>query len=217
MEITVRGSHSVFAPPERATVSLQVTIEGPASEEVLDGADRTASNVRRTLEPLHRPETGPVTWWSSDQVRTWAHRPFNDQGKQLPLVHHASLVFQVKFSDFGEMGMWISSVAALPGAAVAGIEWALTADRRTQLVGQVRTAAVRQAQSKASEYAAALGVSEVRAIAIADAGMLGEGLHPVTASGPSFARMKAADTGGPEFAPQDVSVTAEIDARFLAG
>ncbi|MEP1126529.1 MAG: SIMPL domain-containing protein [Ilumatobacter sp.] len=217
MEITVRGSHSVYAPPQRATASLQVAIDGPTSDEVFAGVNRTAAAVRESLEPLHRPDTGPVTWWSSDQIRTWANRPYHDEGVQLPLVHHARLGFQVKFSEFVEMGRWISGVAALPGASITGIEWALTADHRTLLVAQVRAAAVRDAESKAKEYAAALGVTTVRAIAIADAGMLGEGLHPVTASGASFARMKSSDNGGVEFAPQDVAVSADIDARFLAG
>ena len=74
------------------------------------------------------------------------------------------------------------------------------------------------ATAKAQAYAAAIGLTTVRALAIADAGMLGEGLHPIAPQGLAYARAGSADAGGADlqFAPQDIAVTAEIDARFVA-
>jgi len=77
---------------------------------------------------------------------------------------------------------------------------------------------VTNAMQKAQAYADAIGAGKVRVLAVADAGMLGEGLHPVSGSPASFQRMSAAAGGGGgdvEFAPQDISVTAEVDARCI--
>ena len=105
-----------------------------------------------------------------------------------------------------------------PGASIAGIDWALTAARREQLIGQVRRAAVQDAVAKAQAYADAVGAGTVRVVAIADAGMLGEGLHPTQAPSAKFARAVAADSGGPvEFTPEDIATAAEVDVRCLAG
>ena len=178
----------------------------------------TAAAIRTSIEPLHDPGSGPVTWWSSEQVRTWAHRPWNKDGKQLPLVHSAVVEFDVKFSDFSAMSTWVRTAVDHAGATLSRIEWALTTAHRDALTVDVRSRAVADATTKAQAYAAAIGLTTVRALAVADAGMLGEGLHPIAPQGLAYARAGSADAGGADlqFAPQDIAVTAEIDARFLA-
>ena len=218
IEITVRGSYTAYAPPERATVKLRVGLEGPDATRAFSAVTDTAAAVRASIEPLHDPSAGPVTWWSSEQVRTWAHRPWNKDGKQLPLVHSAAVDFDVKFSDFSAMSSWVRNAVDHAGATVSRIDWALTTARRDALTADVRARAVTDATTKARAYAAAIGVATVRAVAIADAGMLGDGLHPTAPQGLAYARAGSADAGGAElqFAPQDIAVTAEIDARFVA-
>ncbi len=216
VEITVRGAHTAFAPPERATVSVNVALEAADPKTVHAAVVDVAAQLQRSIEPLHRPDSGPVTWWSSDQIRTWANRPWNKDGKRLPLVFHARTAFQVKFSDFDVMSQWVTQAVEFRGAAMAGIEWALTAAHRERLLAEVRAGAVRNAVDKAQAYADALGSGQVRVLALADAGMLGEGMHPVHPEQMQFARM--ADAGGSAdqtFTPNDISVTVEVDARLL--
>lgn len=218
VEITVRGSHTAFAPPERATVRLTVALEAGDPNSVYSSTVEVANGLRRSIETLHDPANGPVTWWSSDQVQTWAARPWHKEGKRLPLVFHARASFQVKFSDFAELSRWVTSVVDLPGTSIQGIEWALTAAHRDTLNAEVRGAAVKNALAKAQAYADAIGAGKVRVLAVADAGMLGEGLHPVSAPPASFQRAAAAGGGGGggvEFAPQDISVSADVDARCI--
>lgn len=218
VEITVRGSHTAFAPPERATVKLMVALEAGDANSVYSSTVEVANGLRRSIETLHNPTNGPVTWWSSDQVQTWASRPWHKEGKRLPLVFHARTSFQVKFSDFSELSRWVTGAVDLPGASIGGIEWTLTAAHRDSLTAQVRGAAVANALQKAQAYADAIGAGKVRMLAVADAGMLGEGLHPVNASPATFQRMASSSGGGGgdvEFAPQDISVTAEVDARCI--
>jgi hypothetical protein len=53
------------------------------------------------------------------------------------------------------------------------VEWALTVKRREKLLKEARTRAVHDAVTRAQQYAEALGLSGVRPVAVAHAGMLG--------------------------------------------
>lgn len=218
VEITVRGSHAAYRRPERGTVHATVGLEGQDAAAVHDGTARSAQALAESLRALHNPSNGPVTWWASDQLRTWAHRPWNKDGKQLPLVHHAQVDLQAKFSDFDALGQWLTRSLAVAGVTVQRIEWTLTEVRQREMVAEVRAAAVRDARERAQAYADALELGPVEVAAVADAGMLGQGLMPTGPEGPeSFVRAAALDAGGGlAFTPQDVAVTAQVDAVFVA-
>ena len=87
------------------------------------------------------------------QLRTWSNRPWNKDGRQLPLVHHASVGIEVKFRDFAALTRWVGQhVANTEGFRVSHIEWALTSKRRTELRRQVRTRAVEDAVIDAGSW-----------------------------------------------------------------
>lgn len=218
--ITVRGSFQSSQSPERATVHLSVQLEGREKAAVHTETRQVAAHVTASIEPLVDHEHGPVTWWASDQLRTDAYRPFNKDGKQLPLVYRAAIPFRVKFSDFGTLGEWLTDVSERDGVSVDRIEWALTEKRRLELRDEARAAAVKDATRKAGAYAMALGLGPVRPVAVADPGMLGDNID-AGGSGvmyQSSRAMAAAGAAGPrlEFVPQDVDIVAEVDARFVA-
>ena len=216
-EITVRGSFSAFERPERGTVHATIAYEGPVMEPVYGRVARDLDAVKASIAPMDDKDNGAVTWWSADQLRTWSNRPWHKDGKQLPLIHHASVGLEVKFRDFSALSRWVGEhVANTEGFRVAHVEWALTAKRREALEKEVRTRAVRDAVTRAQAYADALGLGQVRPVAIADAGMLGTR----TESGPSTAYMRAAAVGGApdvELVPEQIEVSAEVDARFVVG
>ena len=72
---------------------------------------------------------------------------------------------------------------------------------------------------RAQQYADALGLGTVSAIAVADAGMLGTGLRPGGGHGAyNVARAGLGQSGngsGVELVPSDIQVTASVDARFV--
>lgn len=217
--ITVQGSFTAWYPAERATVKLAVAFDGPRRTDVLEAATRHLQTVVESVKALHNPSAGPVTWYSSDRIRVWAHRPWNKDGKQLPPVHNAAINVTVKFKDFDVLAEWIARTAELPGVRVNGIDWALTEARRTSVTAEVRSRAVKDAADKARVFAQAIGLSQVRAIAIADPGMLGvEGRGSIEA--PTMMRAAAAGGGGGaaelNFTPEDIEVSASVDARFEA-
>ncbi|WP_408896700.1 SIMPL domain-containing protein [Nocardioides sp. R1-1] len=219
-EFTVRGSHAAFQRPERGTVQVTLAFEGPAMQPVYDRVVNDLDAVTSSIHPLHDPERGPVTWWATQHVRTWAQRPWNQDGKQLPLVHHASVGVQVKFRDFAALATWVSGhVAGTAGFRLDGVTWALTETHRRELEQAVRTRAVQAAARRAQEYADALGLGPVRPVAVADAGMLSQGIAPVSTGGAAYLRMAAKETGGGaelELSPEDIEIAVDVDARFVA-
>lgn len=193
--------------------------EGPAMDPVYRRVATDFETVKASVEALM---DASVTWWAADQLRTRSTRPWNTDGKQLPLVHHANVNLRVKFRDFAAMSTWIGGhVADIEGFRVERIAWALTEKRRIQLIRQVRERAVHDARDRAQLYADSLGLGTVVPVALADAGMLGAGVHPDggVGSGRPVTRsaMAGSDAAAVELVPQNIEVTASVDARFIAG
>ncbi len=221
-DITVRGSYSAFLPPERGTVRASLGFEGPQMQPVYDRVVRDLEAVKASVEPLHDPQRGPVTWWATRHVSTWARRPWHKDGTQLPLVHHARVGIEVKFRDFAALSRWVGGhVERTDGFSLEGVEWALTEARKLELAREVRARAVRDAAERAQAYADALDLGAVRPIALADAGMLGNGLHPMGGGveAAAFRRGGGATDNDAELAlaPEDIEVAAVVDGRFVAG
>jgi len=216
--ITVRGRFSSFSPPERATVRLSVGFEGEDRESVFSETMAVASRVRALVSALHSPTEGPITWWSSENIQVWSSRPWNQDGDQLPSVFHSRVAFSVKFSDFAAMAAWIERVAVLDGLTVGDISWALTEARKTAVIAEVRSRAVKDAVAKASVYAQSIGLGSVRAVALADPGMLGEriGSSDDGGSHPMSHLVSVGSTPELSLTPEDIEVDAVVDARFVA-
>ena len=216
--ITVRGRFSSFSPPERATVRLSVGFEGADRESVFSETMAVSSTVRMLVSTLHSPTEGPITWWSSENIQVWSSRPWNQDGDQLPSVFHSRATFSVKFSDFAAMAEWIERVAVLDGLTVGDISWALTEARKTAVIAEVRSRAVKDAVAKASVYAHSIGLGSVRALALADPGMLGDRVGASDDGGINSTPQIMLSGAAPELSltPEDIQVDAVVDARFVA-
>ncbi|WP_319450194.1 MULTISPECIES: SIMPL domain-containing protein [unclassified Mycobacterium] len=214
-EITVRGSYAAFQQPERGTAHVSISYEGADMEPVYERVATDLEAVKASVLPLLDGERGPVTWWSAEQLRTWSAHPWNSDGEQLPLVHHASVGVQVKFLDFQALSRWVGQhVADTEGFRLARVEWALTVKRRDELAKEVRTRAVHDAVTRAQQYADALGLGTVVPVAIADVGMFkADGGFMAPQPRAMSAARSVPDV---EFVPADIEVAAEVDARFLA-
>ncbi len=220
--ITVQGKYTSFHPAERATVRISVQSDGPKRDTVFNTVNSSAELVRNQIGALHDVDAGPITWWSSDSVQVWGDRPWNQDGKQLPLVFHARIEFTAKFSDFEKLAGFVEQVARVEGAAINQPEWALTQNSLVAATAEVRSRAVKDAVAKATVYAQSIGLGTVRATAIADPGMLGDQVG-ASGGGVQFASstrrlMTQGDAAAPElsFKPEDIEVSAVVDARFVA-
>lgn len=184
---------------------------------MLDAAIESSERVRGWLEPKHDADGGPVTSWSSGSVQVWSDRPWSQDGSLRDLLFHASIGLTAEFSDFTVLGGFLDHVGGTAGGTVERIEWTLTEAGRAAALESVRSRAVEDAVAKAHLYARSLGLADVRAIAVADEGMLGDtGSPPMPLAESRMMSMPA--SGGPELSlrPDDIVVEAAVDARFTA-
>lgn len=212
VEIHVRGSHSVTVPPERATVYVTVSADGPAPEPVVQFVASALAGVTDSLEAWHDPANGPVTRYVVEQVRKSAHRPYSQDGRQLPLVHTASASVTATFTDFDELAAWVDRTATLDGVGVNHIEWTLTDDTRHTAEREIRQEALRDAVRRAQDYADALDLGPVAVRTISDTGLSAPAQPKVL-----MARAMADPTGGtPQILlrPDDIQIEVQVEAKF---
>lgn len=212
--ISVRGEAERRVAPEVAIVRAAAAADGPERTAVVARATATIAPLRTRLEELTR--AGVVSNWSSGSVSTWSDRPWNPDGNQLAPVHHATIDLSATFDDFVALAEWVSLLSDDGGMRVSNVEWQLSPATRATIEREVATSAVGVAATRASAYAAALGHGAVEPVEIADVGLL-SGTDPQPGT-PMFARAAAmsADTssGGIELRPDEIVVTAAVEARF---
>jgi uncharacterized protein len=212
VEINVRGQHTVALPPERATIHAALTLEGPQPEPVFQAVAAAVAEIVASIEALHHPKKGPITWYAFDQVRLGARRPWHKDGKQLPLVHSAAVSVAAKFRDFDELARWVSWSAGVEGLSINYVDWALTETKRLKVERATRQKAVRDAQRRAQDYADALDLGKVVVRGISDPGMG----RPAPMARATLAAQSMPAGGAAEFAlrPEDVEIAAEVEAVF---
>ena len=217
--ISVRGEHETRVLPEEAVAHLSVRAEGPERGAVVERIAALAAPLRDDLTT--RKDAGGVTDWSSQRVSVWANRPWNNEGKQLALVHYASVEITATFTDFAALSWWISDVAERDGVQVDNVTWRLTPATAKSMEADVAAQAVQVAVDRATAYASAIGLASLTPLEIADLGLLTDA-SPGPAPAPKMMRavaMGAMDSGGApavELQPEDIVVTAAVEARFSA-
>ena len=214
--IAVTGRAEERIEPELGAVSLTVGTSGGNRDPILRSV---GESHERLLEEVRELDvSGALESWSAGQLRVWSHRPWNAEGRQLPLVHQANADVEVVFRDLAALGAWVGTVSGTPNVAVGGIDWRLTDATRDRVQESAQRAAVADAVRKAGVYAEALGLGRPAPVELADHGMLSEQPVPMMHKA-TLARAMVADGGGapsPEFAPAKLLLEASVDARFSA-
>ncbi|MFB7250455.1 SIMPL domain-containing protein [Microbacterium sp. NPDC056234] len=216
--ITVRGQSEAHIAPERATIRLSVRAEGADRAAVVDQVLRLAEPLRTGL--AERSDAGTVHDWASQRLSVRAERPWSSEGKRLSPVYYAAVDFTATFTEASELSIWVSDVSAWDGVEMGWIDWHLTPETRARVEREVAADAVGVAVARAEAYAGALGRSTVIPLEIADVGLISSGqqapqLTALKARGAAFA---AADSGpSMEYEPDEIVVSATVEARFSAG
>lgn len=219
--ITVRGEHETRIAPERAIAHLTIRAEGPERGAVVERMSALTEPVRDDLAA--RKSAGTVVEWTSQRVSVWSERPWNNEGKRLAQVHYASVDLSVTFTDFTVLSWWAGEVAERDGVQLGWIEWKLTPETRASVERDVATQAVGVAVARATAYAGALGLANVTALELADVGLLTQQSGPEASPAPRMLMAKAsfasdAAGGGPavQLQPEDIVISAAVEARFAA-
>lgn len=216
--ITVQGEHDVRRAAECGTVQIHVAFDGPAREDTLARATQRHAELVSGLRELEDAGHGPVLRWSSDRLRVWGDRPWSQTGEQLPVVHHAQIAVEAEFGDTTALSDWVASVSVRDGVTVEGVSWALSEQTRRELADRVARLAVEDAVARARRYAEALGLTELRPLAVSDPGLLHDAETSPRPSAAFPAKLASADAGGASLAlkPTEIRVAAQVHARFAA-
>lgn len=215
--ITVRGESESRIAPERAIAHVTASVDGPVRGSVVEQIASLAQPVRADLQA--RKDAGGIVDWASQRVSVWSDRPWNNEGRQLDLVHHASVELTATFTDVLALSDWLNAIATTDGWQVGAVEWQLTPETRATVEREVAIAAVSVAVERATAYATAIGKTTVTPVQIADLGLLTGGSPERHAPRmlATAAMMDAAGSGpAVEFRPDDIVVTAAVEARFEA-
>lgn len=210
--IDVAGSAQHQHPAERGMLRLEARLETAGREEAV--ARVAELHARLSAEARGHEESGAATRWSAEQVRAWSYVRF-DEPERVRTVHVAAASVSVRFRDFEALSVWATSLAMEPGIAVEGVEWLLTRQTAASVATAVRLDAVRDAQERASAYAAALGLERVTAVRLSEPESGSGGF----AKGADMMMRSAAFASGPqeiELVPERIVVSATILARFEA-
>ena len=217
--IAVRGTAEERIDPELGAVSLSIGVSEPKRDVALARTTEAHEGLIAAVRELEA--SGALDTWSAGQLRVWSHRPWTNEGKQLPLVHQTSAEVEVVFTDLERLGEWVSRVTTGDTVSMGGIEWRLTDDTRRRVQESAQRGAVADAVAKARVYAAALGLGVPTPVELADTGLLTA--QPMTPAGGErmFAMRAAADMGAgagsvTQFAPAKLVIEASVEARFAA-
>ncbi|MGB6887964.1 MAG: SIMPL domain-containing protein [Mycobacterium sp.] len=213
VQITVRGSHSVLAAPQQATVHAVLSAEGRVAEPVFRKVTGALAEVTASVEAQHHPKRGPVTRYAIDQVRIGSHRPWSGEGKRLPLVHTAVVSITAVFTDFDALAAWVAWGIGVDGLSISHVDWTLTDAKRLDVERKTRRKAVRDAQIRAQDYADALDLGPVTVLAISDPG-LGERPQQKIVLARAMAA-PAEESPQFELRPEEITITAEVEATFV--
>lgn len=216
--VTVRGDHEARVAPERATIRVSVRAEGPERASVVDRVMRLAEPVRDSITT--REDAGTVVEWTSKRLSVRAERPWNNEGKRLAPVYYASIDLTATFAEASELSIWVSDVSPWDGVELGWVNWHLTPETNSRIEREVAAEAVGVAVARAQAYATALGLGDVVPIEIADVGLIAPTPAPPFA-GMAKARgsaLASADAGSAsmEYEPDEIVISATVEARFLA-
>ena len=216
--ITVRGEDETRIAPERATAHVTVAGHGPDRQEVMDQVLRLSEPVRDSISS--RADGGPVAEWTSQRLSVSSQRPSSSDGKRLAVVHRASIDFTATFTDSSELSLWTTEISAWDGVQIGWVHWHLTPATRARVEQEVAASAVRVAIARARAYAAALELTDVVPLEIADQGLI-TSQHDMPAAPVAFAAKAmragaAASESAMEFRADDITVSATVEGRFRA-
>jgi uncharacterized protein YggE len=217
--ITVRGENERRIAPERAVAHLTIRAEGPERGAVVERMAAFSEPVRDDL--ASRKAAGTVAEWTSQRVSVWSERPWSADGKRLAPVHYGSVDFTATFTDFAVLSWWAGEVVEREGVQLGWIDWQLTPGTRSATERDVAAGAVAVAVERANAYASAIGLSTVTPLEIADVGLLARSdpAQPAPRMLMAKAEFAAADAGGGsavQLQPDDIVITAAVEARFTA-
>ena len=221
--ISVRGEAQRCVEPDSAVLGCVISSTRHEKSEALAGVAEALEHLRAALGelgavPLTAQSGRSALTWSARSVRTRIERELETKTARHEATRQvvASVELNLAVRDFGLLGRIGAVLGGHRDLQIAHVAWLV--DRDNPAWPAVRAEAIHVAVHQARHYAEALGGSLRHVEHLADAGLLeaSQELRPVRAAAAMHA-IAGGDSGDvPSLDPVPQTLTATIDARFVA-
>lgn len=233
LEIHIQGISQVQRPAERGNLVIAVTSEGTSQVSVSEEVTQASNNLQAlfkqlSTEPSQSPNTfdsvtpePSVTVYSMTNLRTrsWQPPDHDLDGKPWARLHEASSHFEVTFRDFEKLAEVASSIFITPNTEIRSTTWSLTEETQKEAGILGREQAIKDAISKAEDYARVLGrnviATEVRDNGTNLRSMKRKGYAAMVPKRGVGADQKSM-VDGLALEPQNVEITEKVQVRFVS-
>lgn len=219
--VSVRGESLLTVEPELADLVVVVTTQAKdrreAFERLVKRNDEVLELLRSYGDSVDKVESSGVA----------VHPEVRKGGRDEKIrAYRGAVRIEVAVADFAVLGEIVARVADLEAAHLEGPSWRLR--RNSPVYRKARTRAVREAVTRAQDYAEALGSRITGLIELADAGLMQTQVNrPVRAQFASAATRSAmpaapgsgygaAEPPALDLEPVAQEVRASVEARFYA-
>lgn len=219
MEITVRAAAQGRRVPEIAVLTVRASSESHDQQQASSAAHqlmRTLSEQLRAIQ-AERPEIVDRLVITSVGTRSW--RPWNNEGKQLPLRHESAGRVQVALTDFELIAQLTQQWSSIEGLNLDAPQWELGDDSQRELEATVTIDAVKLCRQRATVMATASGFTTVTPLQVADTGLLERPRAGADFAAPMAMAARGSAGGqdeGYDLSPRDIEVRVQVEARFRA-
>ena len=211
--ISVRGEARLTVTPELADLTVVVTTHAKdrreAFERLVKRNDEVLELLRSYGDSVDRLESSGVA----------VHPEVRKSGREEKIrSYHGAVRLEVAVADFAVLGEIVARLADLEAAHLEGPRWRLRHD--SPVYRKARTRAVREAVTRAQDYAEALGSRVTGLLELADTGLAQNQVHrhSTRAAGampaPAGAAFGAAESPMLDLEPVAQEVHASVEARF---
>jgi uncharacterized protein YggE len=221
--LSVRGDATLTVSADSVLLSGGIGLSRGSKPDALADASAALQRLTTDLTSLGAvaltvgTERNALVWLARSAT-TWAEQRHNkNTGINEPTGRvTANVSVQIAVRDFNLLEVLGAHLSTHQDLHVNQVSWQVDADNPGW--AHVRAAAIHAAIDKGRDYAAALGVSLVEVLHIADAGLLDGDPHRTGAGQALSASMYrgAAPPDTPSLDPEPQELTATIDARLRA-
>jgi uncharacterized protein YggE len=186
--------------------------EATVTHEVISTTSDLLTSLQ-TLRPIEEDGTTSSTAVSrisaSEMYLTTKNRNAYDSMENVnsPRIYDAVITIDVVFCDFNEMNRFIQKVDGYPNARLNNVVWYLTDATKGDIGAESRKKAVRDAVTKANQYAEAVGFEDVVPIDIRE---IDESLNPSALAQKPTHRHPS----GVSLTPQDIVLNCCVQVVF---
>lgn len=217
MIITVVGQHLVELPAELGTLHLDVVAADEHRATALERVQHGTTELLREVKRLKKLQPAPVERHVVNSPQVWSTEATDPNGNLISMQHRASVAVQVIFCDATALSEFTSTWGEKDEIQLGHVSWDLTEQTRSRHQDAVVAAAIADAQRRAAVMARAAGAGDPTMLELSDPGLLGGASTTAPDSGPMmFAQARAAKTEAIELAPEAISLSAVVHARFEA-